>query len=131
MQWLDYVFKFIDKLFRTNAFKQKYKTKSSKKLNHILKSKNWQVVDIRNSISYGENHLKGSLNIPVTSFNFKYFKVLDKNSKILIIDEDSRSHLSVYKNLRQKGFKSYLFYEGYKSIRNDPNFDKLTKVVLY
>ncbi|AUB31136.1 rhodanese-like domain-containing protein [Spiroplasma floricola] len=131
MQWLEYVFKFLEKIFKTNAFKAKYKTKGSKKLTHILKSKKWQVIDIRNSLSYNENHLKETINIPVINFNFKYFKVLDKKSKILIIDEDSRSHLSIYKNLKSKGFKAYIFYEGYKKIRNNPEFDELTKVVLY
>ncbi|QHX36323.1 rhodanese-like domain-containing protein [Spiroplasma sp. BIUS-1] len=131
MQWLEYVFKFLDKLFKTNSFKRKYKTKNSKKLPHILKSKNWQVVDIRNSLSYKENHLHGTINVPITNFNFKYFKVLDKKNKILIIDEDSRSHLSVYKSLRTKGFKAYVFYDGYKNIRNNEDFDKLTKVIVY
>ncbi|WP_338985229.1 rhodanese-like domain-containing protein [Spiroplasma endosymbiont of Diplazon laetatorius] len=131
MQWLDYVFKFIERIFRTNAFKARYKTKNSKKLAHILKSKKWQVVDIRNSLAYGENHLQGTINIPVTTFNFKYFKMLDKKNKILIIDEDSRSHLSIYKSLKVKGFKVYILYDGYKNIRNNPDFDKLTKVVLY
>ncbi|AGR41778.1 rhodanese-like domain-containing protein [Spiroplasma diminutum] len=131
MQWLDYVFKFLEKIFKTNSFKKKYKTKSSKKLSNILKNKNWQVIDIRNSLSYKENHLEGTINIPITTFNFKYFKVLDKKSKILIIDEDSRSHLSIYKSLRSKGFRAFVLYNGYKKIRNNPEFDNLTKVIIF
>lgn len=131
MQWLEYVFKFLEKIFKTNSFKKKYKTKNSKNLNNILKSKKWQVVDIRNALSYSENHLIGSTNIPVINFNFRYFKILDKKNKILIINEDSRSHLSIYKNLKQKGFKAYIFYDGYKNVRDNQNFDKLTKVVIY
>ncbi|WP_339029842.1 rhodanese-like domain-containing protein [Spiroplasma endosymbiont of Cantharis nigra] len=131
MQWLEYVFKFLEKIFRKNAFKSKYKTKNMKSLNNILKSKKWQVIDIRNSISYNQNHLKGSINIPLLTFNLKYFKILDKKNKILIIDEDSRSHLSIYKSLKAKGFKSYILYEGYKNIKNNADFDKLTKVIVY
>ncbi|ALD65985.1 rhodanese-like domain-containing protein [Spiroplasma cantharicola] len=131
MQWLEYVFKFFEKIFKTNAFKAKYKTKNIKSLNSIIKSKKWQIIDIRNNVSFNENHLKGSINIPILIFNLKYFKVLDKKNKILIIDEDSRSHLSIYKSLRIKGFKSYIFYDGYKNIKDNPKFDKLTKVVIY
>ncbi|WP_063623140.1 rhodanese-like domain-containing protein [Spiroplasma taiwanense] len=131
MQWLDIIFKFIEKIFKTNSFRKKYKTKNIKKLTTLLKSKKWQIIDIRNQISFNEHHLEGTINIPITAFNFKFFKLIDKNHNILIINEDPRSHLSIYKKLNTRGFKVFILNEKYKNIRNDISFDKYTKVVIY
>ncbi|ARU92295.1 hypothetical protein SCLARK_001861 [Spiroplasma clarkii] len=63
MQWLDVVFKFLAKIFKSDAFKKKYKTKPEKKFLKCLNSSNWQVIDLRNELSYQENHISGTINI--------------------------------------------------------------------
>lgn len=131
MQWLDYVIKFFSRFLKTNHFKKKFRTKSIKKLINIIDNPKWQIVDIRNSLSFSEHHLKGSINIPVTTFNYKYFKEINKDSKILILDNNYRSHLTIYKTLKSKGFKSYLLYGNYDDIRNNPLFENFTEVVIY
>ncbi|AKX33733.1 hypothetical protein SLITO_v1c00650 [Spiroplasma litorale] len=131
MQWLDLIFKLIQKIFRRESFKKKYKVINQKKLKNILKNKKWQVIDLRNKVDYEEHHLENTTNVPAWNFNFTYFKLIDKNKKILLISNDYRSNLYIYKNLKRKGFKVKLLNTGYKNIRNNEIYDPMTKVVIY
>ncbi|AKU79316.1 rhodanese-like domain-containing protein [Spiroplasma turonicum] len=131
MQWLDIIFKLLQKIFKSNSFNKKYRVVNSKKLKSIINNKNWQVVDLRNNVEYEEHHLINTTNIPYWTFNFNYFKKIDKNKKILLISNDYRSNLNIYKNLKRKGFKVRLLNIGYKNIRNHPFYDDYTKVIVY
>ncbi|ASP27841.1 hypothetical protein SCORR_v1c00660 [Spiroplasma corruscae] len=131
MQWLDLVFKLLQKIFRTNSFNRKYKVLKNKKFKTILKNKKWQVIDLRNKIEFEEHHLINTTNVPAWTFNFNYFKLIDKNKKILLISNDYRSNLWIYKNLKRKGFNVRLLDTGYKNIRNLESYDNFTNVVIY
>ncbi|QGS51525.1 rhodanese-like domain-containing protein [Spiroplasma tabanidicola] len=131
MQWLDYVFKFISKVFASNAFKKKYKVKTANKLLKILKNNKWQVVDIRGPLVYASNHIKNTINIPVMTFNYNYYKKLEKHKKILLINSNYRSDLNIYRTLKSKGFKTYILYSNYADLIINPEIDEMTKIMIY
>ncbi|AHI52425.1 rhodanese-like domain-containing protein [Spiroplasma culicicola] len=131
MQWLDYVLKFIERIFKTNSFKRKYKTKSEKKFLKILKSKNWQVVDLRNNVSYQEKHIIDSINVPVVGFNYNYYRKIDKNKKILLVNKNYRSNLDIYNTLKVKGFKVYILYTNFDQLCQNPQVDNHTRLFIY
>ncbi|QEH61307.1 hypothetical protein SCHIN_v1c01090 [Spiroplasma chinense] len=131
MQWLEYVFKLIDTLFKSNSFKKRFKTKSERKLFKILKSNKWQVIDLRNKLSYEEHHIEGTINIPHTSFSFNYYRKMDKKKKTLILNQNYRSNLDIYRTLKRKGFKTYLLYANYPALMEKPEVDRISKVVIY
>lgn len=130
MQWIDKVIAFFTKIFSTNSFKHKYRTKKLKHLPKILKSNKWQVIDIRNNVVYDEHHLNNSTNIPYTFFNYQYYKKINKKKKILIINNDYRSNLDVYKKLKIKNINSFILIGGYKTIRNSKLLDKYTTLTI-
>jgi rhodanese-related sulfurtransferase len=131
MQWIEKVIKFFAIFFRSNAFKNKYRTKKVKQLRKILNNPNWQVVDVRNSISYGEHHFKGTVNIPNTEFIRRYYKSIDQSKKILLINENFRSNLDLYHALKKHSLKPYILYANYSDIRNDEQFDDITKLEVF
>jgi len=132
MQWLEKVIKFFSLFFRSSAFKMKYKTKKSSQLKKIiLNDKKWQVIDIRNSISYQEHHLDGTINIPNTDFSKKYFKLINNKKNVLIINGNYRSNLDVYTVLKKHNFKTWILMENYENLRNNELFENLTRISIY
>ncbi|AOG60041.1 hypothetical protein SHELI_v1c00860 [Spiroplasma helicoides] len=131
MQWLDYVFKFMAKIFKTNSFKKKYRTKPAKNFLKILKSEKWQVADLRNVVAYADNHIENTINLPILTFNYKYYKVLDRSKKILLINHDYRSNLNLYRTLKKKHFKVYLLYSNYNDLILEPEVDRHTIITIY
>ncbi|QBQ07296.1 hypothetical protein SGLAD_v1c00950 [Spiroplasma gladiatoris] len=131
MQWLEYVFKIIGKIFASNAFKRKYKTKPLNKFLKILNSAKWQVADLRGPLVYEENHIINTISLPVMTFNYNYYKKLDKSKNILLIHSNYRNNLNIYRLLKSKGFKVYLLYSNYADLINSPEVDQFTKVMIY
>ncbi|ATX71605.1 rhodanese-like domain-containing protein [Spiroplasma clarkii] len=131
MQWLDVVFKFLAKIFKSDAFKKKYKTKPEKKFLKCLNSSNWQVIDLRNELSYQENHISGTINISKLFFRNNYYKKIDRTKKVLILNRDFHSDLDIYKILKQKSFKVYILTKNYYDLVNDPIIDRLVNVIVY
>ncbi|QHX35622.1 hypothetical protein STIUS_v1c00670 [Spiroplasma sp. TIUS-1] len=126
MQWLDNVFSFINSIFKNWYWKRKFKHKYNNKLQRILNSDKWQVIDLRPSAAFNEHHLVGSINIPITTFKLKYYEKIKLRKKILLISNDYRSNLNVYIDLKNKRLKPYVLFGGYKDVRNNPKLDHLT-----
>lgn len=131
MQWLDTVFKFLAKIFKTNAFKTKYKTKSDKNFLKYLVSNKWQVVDLRNDVAYSENHIEGTISISRLFFRNTYFKKIERSKKVLLINRDFHIDLDIYHILKQKGFKVYILYKNYADLINNAEIDRKVKVTVY
>ncbi|WP_338970093.1 rhodanese-like domain-containing protein [Spiroplasma endosymbiont of Labia minor] len=131
MQFIDRILKFFQWLFKTDGFKENYKTKTKHHLKKIITSKKWNIIDLRNSASYEANHLKNSINISANFFKANYFKHLTRNKKILIINSYYKNNLNIYRLLKQRHFKPYIFTLNYNEIASLPEFDKLTIVNVY
>jgi rhodanese-related sulfurtransferase len=130
MQWMENVIKFFSLFFRSNAFKRNYRTKNLKQLRKINESPRWQIVDIRNGIAFEEHHLLNATNIPNTEFAHKFFNLIQKDKHILLVNSDYRSNLNIYKILKKHHLKVYILFANYDDIRNNADFDDLTKVIV-
>ncbi|WP_339022862.1 rhodanese-like domain-containing protein [Spiroplasma endosymbiont of Crioceris asparagi] len=128
MQFIEKMIKIFSYFLKDYGWKTKYKHKKLKNLKDILKSNSWIVIDLRNQAAYYEHHLQGTVNIPALDFFRKYYKHLKPRMKILLISNDYRSNLNIYNSLKKKRYNPYVLYAGYKEIRNNSNFDNLTKV---
>ncbi|AXK50752.1 rhodanese-like domain-containing protein [Spiroplasma alleghenense] len=126
MQFIEAILKFFGRIFTGNSFRSKYRVKKIKHLPKILKSDKWQVIDIRPGASFETSHLIDSINIDHLTFKLRYFKKLDRNKKILLINEDYRSHLEIYQTLDKRRIKSYILVGGYKEVRVTGFLDKYT-----
>ncbi|WP_338972451.1 rhodanese-like domain-containing protein [Spiroplasma endosymbiont of Panorpa germanica] len=126
MQFIEAILNFFGRIFTGNSFKSKYRVKSTKKLPKILKSDKWQIIDIRPQASFETSHLVNSINIDFLTFKIRYFKHLDKSKKILLVNEDYRSHLDIYQTLDKRRIKTYILVGGYKEVRVASFLDKYT-----
>lgn len=128
MQWLDAFFK---NLFKLNAFKIRYRTKSGKKFLKYLNNSKWQIIDIRNPVEYSESCIKGTINISSLFFNISYYKKISRSKKILLINRDFHSNLNIYNFLNKKRFKVYILHKNFYDLILDPEINKITKTIMY
>ncbi|WP_342268950.1 rhodanese-like domain-containing protein [Spiroplasma endosymbiont of Aspidapion aeneum] len=116
----------VNNYLRKNSFKKKYKTKNLFFLIKIFQrydkyEKKWQLIDIRNQMSFNDSHIVNSINVPPISTEFAIYKKIDRRKNILIINSNIRSNLNIYKLLKNKGINVYILYTNYNSeFESDP-----------
>ena len=78
---------------------------SMSKLDRILDSKNYIIVDVRTEDEYNEGHVKGAINIPYDTIDKNVD--LDKDKTILVYCKSGKRSGIAYDKLTDLGFDVY------------------------
>ncbi len=81
------------------------KKETPTKLDQILETNNYQIVDVRTKEEYEEGHVKGAINIPYDTINEN--TKLDKNKTIMVYCKSGKRSAIAYNTLKELGYDVY------------------------
>ena len=82
-------------------------------VNELLKLSNINLIDIRNSQSYNNNHINGAINIPYEKLLINP-NILDKNKKYYIYCQKGITSNKLCNYLNKIGYHTYSIVGGYE-----------------